>query len=129
VGQAFATETDDRVQILFGWLVTGGRSRAVRAVVLGPDNGLGLKGRVVHRGSRARGLGGRVIGTVGRVLSFGLLASGGADLGSLAARDAAETVGESLRSTGQRWVVSDKVIHVPAGTHAVAYLEGDLELE
>jgi hypothetical protein len=34
-----------------------------------------------------------------------------------------------LRSTSQRWVVSDKVIQLPAGTVAVAYLEGDLELE
>jgi hypothetical protein len=129
VGRAYATDTDDRVQILFGWLVSAGKSHSVRAVVLGPDNGLGLRGRVIHRSSRGRSVGGKVLGTVGRVLSFGLLTTRATDLGSLAARDAAEAVGDNLRSTAQRWVVSDKVIQLPAGTVAVAYLEGDLELE
>ena len=129
VGRAYATDSDDRVQILFGWLVVAGKSHSVRAVALGPDNGLGLRGRVIHRASRGRSVGGKVLGTVGRVLSFGLLASGGNDVGALAARDAAETVGDNLRSTAQRWVVSDKAIQLAAGTLAVAYLEGDLELE
>jgi hypothetical protein len=128
VGRAFATNTDDRVQILFGWLVLAGQSHSVRALVLGPDNGLGLKGHVIQRASRGRRLGGSVLGTVGRVLSFGLLAPGGADLTGLAARDATETLGESLGSAAQRWVVSDKAIQLPAGTRAVAYLEGDLEV-
>jgi hypothetical protein len=129
VGRAYATDTDDRVQVLLGWLVSAGKTHSVRAVLLGPDNGLGLRGRVIQRASRGRSFGGKVLGTVGRVLSFGLLTTGGPALGSLAARDAAETVGDNLRSTAQRWVVSDKVIQLTAGTGAVAYLEGDLELE
>jgi hypothetical protein len=129
VGRAFATETDDRVQVLFAWLVMAGTSHPVRAVVLGGDSGLGLKGRRLQRASRGRNAGGKVLGTVGRVLSFGLLSAGGADLAGLAARDAVETVGDSLRSTAQRWVVSDKVVHLAAGTGAVAYLEADLDVE
>jgi hypothetical protein len=129
VGRAYATDTDDRVQMLFGWLVVAGKSHSVRAVALGLDHGLGLRGRVIQRASRGRSVGGKVLGTVGRVLSFGLLASGGNDVGALAARDAVETVGDDLRVTAQRWVVSDKAIQLAAGTLGVAYLEADLELE
>ena len=127
IGEAYATESDDRVQILVSALVLNGRSMTLRGVVLGPDNQLGIRGQVLRKASKSKRSLGRVLTSVGSALTLGLIPSGG--MLNAAAADMVQRAGQDLQGTAQRWVVSDKVVRVDSGSRAVVYLQADLAVE
>lgn len=127
IGEAYATESDDRVQVLVSALVLNGRSMTVRGVVLGPDNELGIRGRVLRKASKSKRSLGRVLTSVGSALTLGLIPNGG--MLNAAAADMVQRAGQDLQGTAQRWVVSDKVVRIDSGSRAVVYLQADLAIE
>jgi hypothetical protein len=126
VGDAFAIQEDDRVQIVFTALVLNGKTLPLNGVVLSEDRVLGLPGKVIKKASGGkRGLG-KALGVVGSTLSFGLIPSGSSIAAAAASQVAAETA-RDLSQVEARWTRSDKVLRAPAGNITV-YLRSDLVL-
>ena len=125
-GLGFATTGDDRMQVVVSALVVGGRSVPVQAVVLGPDHALGIPGRLVRKGSKARHGLGRLADSLGAALSAAALPGGGLIGAALA--DLTRVGGEGLRGMGKGWSLSDKVVEVPVGARGVLYIERDMDL-
>jgi hypothetical protein len=126
VGDGFAIQEDDRVQIVLTALVLDGKTAPLSGVVLSDDNRLGLPAKVIKKGSKGkRGLG-KALGLVGSTLSFGLIPRG-SDLGAAAATQLAAETARDLSQIEARWTRSDKVLRAPAGNVTV-YLRSDLVL-
>jgi hypothetical protein len=126
VGDAFAIQEDDRVQVVFTALVLNGKTLPLNGVVLSEDRVLGLPAKVIKKASGGkRGLG-KALGIVGSTLSFGLIPSGGSIAAAAASQVAAETA-RDLSQVEARWTRSDKVLRAPAANITV-YLRSDLVL-
>lgn len=126
VGDAFAIDEDDRVQVVLTALVLDGRTAPLSGVALSDDNRLGLPAKVIKKRSKGkRGLG-KALGIVGSTLSFGLIPRG-SDLGAAAASQLASETARDLNQIEARWTRSDKVLRAPAGNVTV-YLRSDLVL-
>ena len=126
VGDAFAIEEDDRVQIIVTAVVVDGKTVPLSGVVVSDENRLGLPAKVVKKRSTGkRGLG-RALGVVGSTLSVGLI-PGVSSIGSAAASRIAAESASDLNQIEARWTRSDKVLRAPAGAVTV-YLRADLVL-
>lgn len=125
VGEAFATTTNDRAQIVFHAAVIAGRTLAISAVAFDEDNQLGVIGKLVKKGSALKKIGGRLAGAFGGALSLGSygLVSPSSMAGTLSSGAAAD-----IQQAASDWVISSKVIEVPAEKRLVVYLSGDLTL-
>ncbi len=126
VGEAFATTANDRAQIVFHAAVIDGRTIALSAVAFDEDSQLGVVGKLVKKGSALKKLGGRLAGAFGSAVSLGTL--GLVSPSSIAGNLASGAV-DDLKQVSSEWVLSSKVIQVPAEKPLVIHLSGDLNLE
>jgi hypothetical protein len=129
VGEAFATQVDDRAQIIFTAIVRDGRTTPFRGIAVGGDAQLGVPGRVVRKASAAKKGAGRVLGSIGQALSFGLVGRGDGVLGDAGAILANETASD-LSQLDRAWSLqrSDKVLEVKAGTTVTVYVQSDVRV-
>ena len=129
VGEAFATQVDDRAQIIFTAIVRDGRTIPFRGITVGADAQLGVPGRVVRKASVAKKGAGRVLGSIGQALSFGLVGRGDGVLADAGAMLANETASD-LSQLDRTWSLqrSDKVLEVKAGTTVTVYVQSDVRL-
>lgn len=127
VGEAFSTTEDDRAQIVLTAVVVNGKTIQLHGLALGQDSAFGVAGKIVRKGSAPKAGVGKVLGSVGRALSFGLIGSGSSStLAGAAAYGVESAAGGELQGLDQRWRRSDKIIRVESGTRARVYLRSDL---
>jgi type IV secretory pathway VirB10-like protein len=127
IGEAFATEPENRAQILFTALVRDGRTVPFRAIVLGSDSNLGVPGKVVRKASAKKKGAGRVLSALGSAVTFGLVGGDNGVVGDAAAALASQTASD-LSQLERTWSLerSDKVIALKAGTPMTVYVQSDL---
>lgn len=127
VGEGFATQQHDRAQVVFTAIVKDGKTLRFEGWAL-QEGEMGLRAKVVHKGSKVRKGAGTVLGAAASALTFGLAgaASGpeGAALASLG-----NTAAHDLVGVGRDWRRSDKVLRVEAGVAITVYIRRDLTLE
>jgi hypothetical protein len=73
VGEARVGPEGERAQLSFTSLVLRGRSLGLSGIAMGPDNQVGLTGKVVKRLTATRRGLGKALHAVGTALSFGLI--------------------------------------------------------
>jgi hypothetical protein len=127
VGEGFATQEDDRAQLVFSALVKDGKTLQFEGWAL--QNGeMGVKGKVVRKGSKGKKGAGTVLGAAASALTFGLSGTvpgaGGAALNSLG-----NTAATDLAGLGRDWRRSNKVVRVEAGVPVTVYIRRDLTIE
>lgn len=127
VGEGFATQQDDRAQVVFSAVVKDGKTLPIEGWAL--QNGeIGVKGKVVRKASKGKSGAGAVLGAAASALTFGLSGAvpgaGGAALSSLG-----NTAAYDLAGLGRDWRRSDKVVRVEAGIAVVVYIRRDLTIE
>lgn len=129
VGEAFATHLDDRAQIVFTAIVHEGRTIPLRGMALGPDNQLGVAGKVIRKASATKKGVGRVLGSIGHAVSLGLIGRGDGVLEEAGAIMASQTASD-LSQLERAWSVqrSDKVVEIRAGTTVTVYVQGDVRV-
>jgi type IV secretory pathway VirB10-like protein len=126
VGTAYATTSDDRVQIVFSAVVHNGRTSRIAAVAFGHDGDVGLPGKVLKKGGGKKVLG-SIIGAGASVLSLGLLHGG--TLPEELVDGAAASAGQNLSNMTYRWQADpQKVIQTKGNEPVTLYLTSDLEL-
>jgi len=127
VGDAFATQEGDRAQVVFSAVIRDGKTQQLEGWVL-QDGEMGVRGKVVRKGSKEKKGAATLLGAAATGLSFGLAGAvpgpGGAALSTLGSSVATDM--EGLRHD---WRRSDKVVRVEAGTAVTVYLRRDLKLE
>jgi type IV secretory pathway VirB10-like protein len=127
IGEAFATEPENRAQIVFTAMVRDGRTLPFRAIALGPDSNLGIPGKVVRKASAKKKGAGRVLSAVGSAVTFGLIGGDNGVVGDAAAALASQTAND-LSQLERTWSLerSDKVIALNAGIAMTVYVQSDL---
>lgn len=127
VGEGFATQQDDRAQVVFNALVRDGKTIQLEGWAL-QDGEIGLRGKLVRKGSKAKRGAGTVLGAAASALTYGLAGVGSgperAVLGALGGTAANDLIG-----VARDWRQSDKVVRVPAGVSITVYLRRDLTME
>jgi hypothetical protein len=127
VGEGFATQQDDRVQVVFSAFVREGKTLPLEAWAL-QDSEMGVKGKVLRKGSKGKKGAGTVLGAAASALSFGLAGAApgatGAALASLGS-----TASSDLSRLGRDWRWSDKAVRVEAGVPITVYVRRDLIIE
>ena len=129
VGSAFATTSDDRVQVVWRAAVVNGRTYRLDGEALSPDGSQGLPGKVVRK-KKGKGvlrrIGATVLGTAGETLGYGI--PGGEGVTGLAEDALAGRAGRELQRAAQdrEWLQVDKVIELRAGAPLVVYVSADV---
>jgi hypothetical protein len=127
VGEAFATQQDDRAQVVFTAIVKDGKTLQFEGWAL-QEGETGIRAKVVRKASKAKKGAGTVLGAAASALSFGLAgaASGpaGAALASLG-----NTAASDLTGVGRDWRRTDKAVRVEAGVPITVYIRRDLTVE
>src|SRR6266568_1144831 len=127
VGEAFATQQDDRAQVVFTAIVKDGKTIQLEGWAL-QEGETGIRAKLVRKGSKAKKGAGTVLGAAASALTYGLAgaASGpeGAALASLG-----NTAAQDLVGLGRDWRRSDKVLRVEAGVPITVYIRRDLTIE
>jgi hypothetical protein len=127
VGEAFATQQDDRAQVIFSAIVRDGKTIHFEGWAL-QDGEIGVRGKRVRKGSKTKRGAGTVLGAAASALTFGL-----AGVGSGPERAALASLGNSaasdLTGLGRDWRQYDKVVRVPAGVPIIVYIRRDLTME
>jgi hypothetical protein len=127
VGEGFATQQDDRAQVVFSAIVKDGKTLQFEGWAL-QEGEIGVKGKVVRKGSKGKSGAGTVLGAAASALTFGLSGVvpgvGGAALSSLG-----NTAANDLVGLGRDWRRSDKVVRVEAGVAVTVYVRRDLTVE
>jgi hypothetical protein len=127
VGEGFATQQDDRAQVVFTAVVMDGKTVRFEAWAL-QQGEMGIRAKVIRKGSKAKKGAGTVLDAAASALTYGLAgaASGpeGAALASLG-----HTAANDLVGLGRDWRRSDKVVRVEAGVPITVYVRRDLTIE
>ncbi len=127
VGEGFATQQDDRAQVVFSAMVRDGRTQQLEGWAL-QGGEMGIRAKVIRKGSKTKKGAGTVLGAAASALTYGLAgaASGpeGAALASLG-----QTAATDLSGLGRDWRRSDKVVRVEGGVAIHVYLRRDLKVE
>jgi hypothetical protein len=127
VGEGFATQQDDRAQVVFSAIIKDGKTLQFEGWAL-QEGEIGVKGKVVRKGSKGKRGAGPVLGAAASALTFGLSGAvpgvGGAALSSLG-----NTAANDLVGLGRDWRRSDKVVRVEAGVPVTVYIRRDLTVE
>jgi len=127
VGEGFATQQDDRAQVVFTAIVKDGKTIQFEGWAL-QEGETGIRAKMVRKGSKAKKGAGTVLGAAASALTFGLAgaASGpeGAALASLGNTAASDLIG-----LGRDWRRTDKVVRVEAGVPITVYIRRDLTVE
>jgi hypothetical protein len=127
VGEGFATQQDDRAQVVFSAIVKDGKTLQLEGWAL-QEGEIGVKGKVVRKGSKGKSGAGTLLGAAASGLTFGLSGAvpgaGGAALSSLGSAAASDLIG-----LGRDWRRTDKVVRVEAGVPITVYIRRDLAIE
>ncbi len=127
VGEGFATQQDDRAQVVFSAMVRDGKTKQLEGWAL-QGGEMGIRAKVIRKGSKTKKGAGTVLGAAASALTYGLAgaASGpeGAALASLG-----QTAATDLSGLGRDWRRSDKVVRVEGGVAIHVYLRRDLKVE
>jgi hypothetical protein len=127
VGEGFATQQDDRAQVVFTAMVRDGKTIQFEGWAL-QEGEIGIRGKVVRKGSKTKKGAGAVLGAAASALTYGvagaLAGPEGAALASLGNTAASDLVG-----LGRDWRHSDKVVRVAAGVPITVYIRRDLTME
>jgi hypothetical protein len=127
VGEGFATQQDDRAQVVFSAMVRDGKTKQLEGWAL-QGGEMGIRAKVIRKGSKTKKGAGTVLGAAASALTYGLAgaASGpeGAALASLG-----QTAATDLSGLGRDWRRSDKVVRVEGGIAIHVYLRRDLKVE
>jgi hypothetical protein len=127
VGEGFATQQDDRAQLVFSAIVKDGKTVQFEGWAL-QQGEVGVKGKVIRKASKGKGGAGALLGAAATGLSFGLSGAvpgaGGAALSSLGNTAASDLIG-----VGRDWRRTDKVVRVEAGVPITVYIRRDLAIE
>jgi hypothetical protein len=127
VGEGFATLQDDRAQILFTAIVKDGQTLRFEGWAL-QEGEMGVRGKVIRKGSKTKKGAGAILGAAANALSFGipgaLAGPEGAALASLG-----QTAANDLVGLGRDWRRSDKAVRVEKGTPITVYMRRDLTIE
>ncbi len=127
VGEAFATEDGDRVQVVFSSVVVNGTTHRIEGWAL-QDGEVGLKGRVLKKGSKGKKGAASLLGAAATGLTYGvagaIAGAPGAALTSLGT-----SVANDMQGLGREWRYSDKVVRIEAGAATVIYLRRDFSIE
>ena len=127
VGEGFATQQDDRAQVVFTAIVKDGKTLQFEGWAL-QDGETGVKGKVVRKGSKGKKGAGTVLGAAASALTYGVAgAMGGPEGAALASLG--NTAANDLGSLGRDWRRSDKVVRVEAGVPITVYIRRDLTIE
>jgi hypothetical protein len=127
VGEAFATQQDDRAQVVFSAIVRDGKTVRFEGWAL-QDGEIGIRGKLVRKGSKTKRGAGAVLGAAASALTYGLAgAASGPEGAALAA--IGNTAANDLVGLGRDWRQSDKVVRVAAGVPITVYLRRDLTME
>jgi hypothetical protein len=127
VGEGFATQQDDRAQLVFTAMVRDGKTIQLEGWAL-EEGETGVHAKLVRKGSKAKKGAGTVLGAAASALSFGL---GGAVSGPEGAALASlgNTAANDLFGLGRDWRRTDKVLRVEAGVSITVYIRRDVTLE
>jgi len=127
VGEGFATQQDDRAQVVFSAIVKDGKTIQLEGWAL-QEGEVGVKAKVIRKGSKGKSGAGTLLGAAASGLSFGLSGAvpgaGGAALSSLGNTAASDLIG-----LGRDWRRTDKVVRVEAGVPIAVYIRRDLTIE
>ncbi len=127
VGEGFATQQDDRAQVVFNAIVRDGKTIQLEGWAL-QDREIGVRGKLVRKGSKAKRGAGTFLGAAASALTYGLAGVGSgperAALGALGGTAANDLIG-----VARDWRQSDKVVRVPAGVPIIVYIRRDLTME
>lgn len=130
VGSAFATNGDDRVQLVWRAVVVNGRTVPFEGETLADDGTLGLVGKVIDRRGKGllRRIGSVALTAAGATIAYGV--PGGDGVLGRAGDVAADQAGRQLERMGQQreWIQADKVVELRAGTSCVVYVASDVVL-
>jgi len=127
VGEGFATQQDDRAQVVFTAMVKDGKTIQLEGWAL-QEGETGIHAKLVRKGSKAKKGAGTVLGAAASALSFGL---GGAVSGPEGAALASlgNTAANDLVGLGRDWRRTDKVLRVEAGVPITVYIRRDVTVE
>jgi hypothetical protein len=127
VGEAFAAEQHDRAQVVFTAIVRSGKTLPFEGWAI-QEGEMGLRAKVLRKGSKAGKGAGAVLGAAASALTYGLAgaASGpeGAALASLG-----NSAAQDLTGLGRDWRRSNKVLRVEPGVLMTVYIRRDLTVE
>jgi hypothetical protein len=127
VGEGFATQQDDRAQVVFSAMVREGKTQHLEGWAL-QGGEMGIRAKVIRKGSKTKKGAGTVLGAAASALTYGLAgaASGpeGAALASLG-----QTAATDLSGLGRDWRRSDKAVRVEGGVAITVYLRRDFKVE
>jgi hypothetical protein len=127
IGEGFATQQDNRAQVVFTAIVKDGKTRKFEGWALQKGE-MGIKAKVIRKGSKAKKGAGTLLGAAAAGVSYGLAGAvpgpQGAALSSLGSTAASDLVG-----LGRDWRQSDKVVRVEAGVAITIYIRRDLTIE
>jgi hypothetical protein len=127
VGEGFATQQDDRAQIVFTAMVRDGKTIRFEGWAL-QEGEVGIRGKVIRKGSKTKKGAGAILGAAASALTYGVAGalSGpeGAALASLG-----NTASNDLTGLSRDWRHSDKVVRVAAGISITVFIRRDLPME
>ena len=127
VGEAFATQTDDRAQIVFSAIVKDGKTVPFEGWAL-QQGEMGVRGKVIRKASKVKKGASAVLGAAASALTFGLAGvSSGAESAALASLGNAAA--NDLLGVGRDWRRSDKGVRIAAGIPITVYIRRDLSIE
>jgi hypothetical protein len=126
VGEGFATEQDDRAQVLFTAIVRDGKTIKFEGWAL-QQGEMGIRAKVVRKGSKTKKGAGTFLGAAASALTYGLAGSTGPEGAALATLG--QTAANDLSALGRDWRRSNKVVRVEAGAPITIYIRRDLTIE
>jgi type F conjugative transfer system protein TrbI len=127
VGEGFATQQDDRAQVVFTAIVRDGKTMQFEGWAL-QDGEVGIRGKLVRKGSKTKRGAGTVLGAAASALTYGLAGAGSGPEGAALAA-LGNTAANDLVTLGRDWRQSDKVVRVAAGIPITVYIRRDLTME
>jgi hypothetical protein len=126
-GEAFATQDDDRAQVVFTAIVKDGKTLQFEGWALQAGEA-GLRGKVLRKASRAKKGAGSVLGAAASALTFGVAGAVGGPEGAALA-SLGNTAAGDLVGVGRDWRRSDKVVRIEAGSPLTIYFRRDVTVE
>ena len=127
IGEAVAADQHDRAHVVFAAIVREGKTLPFEGWAL-QEGEMGLRAKVVRKGSKAAKGAGAVLGAAASALTYGLAgAAAGPEAAALASLG--KTAAQDLTGVGRDWRRSDKVLRVEAGLVITVYIRRDLTIE
>jgi hypothetical protein len=127
VGEGFATQQDDRAQVVFTAMVRDGDTEGLEGWAM-QQGEMGIRAKKLRKGSKTKRGAGAVLGAAASALTYGLAgAASGAEGAALTSLG--HTAASGLSSLGRDWRRSDKVVRVEGGVTITVFLRRDLTLE